>query len=278
MKQFSGRVVAITGAASGSGRALATDLASRGAHLALADLDAIGLAEPVGMCEGHGVKVTSATVDVADRAEMFAWADTVADLHGSVNMIVNNAGVNLAATAANQSISDFEWVMDIDFWGVVNGTQAFLPHLHRADEGHVVNISSVFGLVSIPGQSAYNSAKFAVRGFSDALRMELEIEKANVSVTTIHPGGIKTNIVNSGRRDDTVRAIGQDPDDMQNEFDKFAMSSPEKAARQILKAVERNRRRALIGPDAKLFDIASRLPAGLYQRFFISSARRELSR
>ena len=108
--------------------------------------------------------------------------------------------------------------------------------------------------------------------------MELEIEKADVSVTTIHPGGIKTNIVNSGRRDDTVRAIGQDPDDMQDEFDKFAVSSPEKAARQILKAVERNRRRALIGPDAKLFDIASRLPAGLYQRFLITSARRELNR
>ncbi len=278
MKNFNERVVAITGAASGIGRALAVDLASRGAHLALADLDAVGLAETVGLCEGHGIKVTSAEVDVADRAAVFAWADKVADEHGAVNMIVNNAGVNLAATAAEQSIDDFEWVMDIDFWGVVHGTQAFLPHLRAADEGHVVNISSVFGLVSIPGQSAYNAAKFAVRGFTDALRMELEIEGSNVSVTTIHPGGIKTNIVNSGRRDDTVRAIGQDPADMQNEFDKLAISSPEKAARQILKAVERNRRRALIGPDAKLFDIASRLPAGLYQRFLIITCRRDLNR
>jgi NAD(P)-dependent dehydrogenase (short-subunit alcohol dehydrogenase family) len=278
MKNFNGRVVAITGAASGIGRGLAVDLASRGAHLALADLDAAGLAETVGMCEGHGVKVTSAEVDVADRDAMFAWADSVADLHGSVNMIVNNAGVNLAATAAEQSIDDFEWVMDIDFWGVVHGTQAFMPHLRRADEGHVVNISSVFGLVSIPGQSAYNAAKFAVRGFTDALRMELEIEGSNVSVTTIHPGGIKTNIVNSGRRDDTVRAIGQDPAVMQSEFDRLAISSPEKAARQILKAVERNRRRALIGPDAKVFDIASRLPAGLYQRFLIITGQRELKR
>jgi short-subunit dehydrogenase len=276
MKNFTDRVVAITGAASGIGRALSIDLASRGAHLALADIDSVGLAETVGMCEGHGVKVTSAAVDVADRAAVFAWAHTVVDAHGSVNMIINNAGVNLAATAAEQSIDDFEWVMNIDFWGVVHGTQAFLPHLRDADEGHVVNISSIFGLVSVPGQSAYNAAKFAVRGFTDALRMELEIEGSNVSVTTIHPGGVKTNIMNSGRRDDTLQTIGQDPATMQSEFDKLTLSSPEKAARQILKAVERNRRRALIGPDAKLFDIASRLPAGLYQRILIKTGRREL--
>ncbi len=276
MKNFTDRVVAITGAASGIGRALSVDLASRGAHLALADLDDVGLAETVGMCEGHGVKVTATSVDVSDRAAVFAWSDAVVEAHGSVNMIINNAGVNLAATAAEQSITDFEWVMDIDFWGVVHGTQAFLPHLRAADQGHVVNISSVFGLFSVPGQSAYNAAKFAVRGFTDALRMELEIEGSNVSVTTIHPGGIKTNIVNSGRRDDTVQAIGQDPAKMQEEFDKLARSSPEKAARQILKAVERNRRRALIGPDAKVFDLMSRLPAGVIQRILIATGRREL--
>lgn len=276
MKNFKDRVVAITGAGSGIGRALAVDLAGRGAHLALADLDSVGLAETVGLCEGHGVKVTSASVDVADRAAVFAWAGDVADAHGSVNMIINNAGVNLAASAADQSIDDFEWVMNIDFWGVVHGTQAFLPLLRNADEGHVVNISSVFGLVSVPGQSAYNAAKFAVRGFTDALRIELEIEESSVSVTTIHPGGVKTNIVNSGRRDDTLQSIGQNPTTMQAEFDKLARSTPDKAARQILKAVERNRRRALIGPDAKVFDAMSRLPAGLYQRILILSGRRDL--
>ena len=276
MKDFNGRVVAITGASSGIGRALAVDLARRGSHLALADLDDDGLAETVALCEGRGVKVTSAAVDVADRAAVFAWADAVHDAHHSVNMIVNNAGVNLAATAAEQSIEDFQWVMDIDFWGVVHGTQAFLPLLREADVGHVVNISSVFGLVSVPGQSAYNAAKFAVRGFTDALRIELEIEGSNVSATTIHPGGVKTNIVNSGRRDPNLHTIGQDPTTMQSEFDKLARSTPEKAARQILKAVERNRRRALIGPDAKLFDIASRLPAGAYQRLLIRSGRSDL--
>jgi len=276
MKDFNGRVVAITGASSGIGRALAVDLARRGSHLALADLDDDGLAETVALCEGRGVKVTSAAIDVADRAAVFAWADAVHDAHHSVNMIVNNAGVNLAATAAEQSIEDFQWVMDIDFWGVVHGTQAFLPLLRAADVGHVVNISSVFGLVSVPGQSAYNAAKFAVRGFTDALRIELEIEGSNVSATTIHPGGVKTNIVNSGRRDPNLHTIGQDPTTMQSEFDKMARSTPEKAARQIIKAVERNRRRALIGPDAKLFDIASRLPAGAYQRLLIRSGRSDL--
>jgi len=276
MKDFNGRVVAITGASSGIGRALAVDLARRGSHLALADLDDDGLAETVALCEGRGVKVTAAAIDVADRAAVFAWADAVHDAHHSVNMIVNNAGVNLAATAAEQSIEDFQWVMDIDFWGVVHGTQAFLPLLRAADVGHVVNISSVFGLVSVPGQSAYNAAKFAVRGFTDALRIELEIEGSNVSATTIHPGGVKTNIVNSGRRDPNLHTIGQDPTTMQSEFDKLARSTPEKAARQILKAVERNRRRALIGPDAKLFDIASRLPAGAYQRLLIRSGRSDL--
>ncbi len=277
VKNFSGRVAAITGAGSGIGRALAIDLAGRGTHLALADLDGIGLAETVGRCEGLGVKVTATQLDVADRDAMFAWADSAADQHGAVHLIINNAGVNLAATAAGQSIDDFRWVMDIDFWGVVHGTQAFLPHLRAADCGHVVNISSVFGLVSVPSQSAYNAAKFAVRGFTDALRIELEIERSNVSVTTIHPGGIKTNIVNSGRVDPGVAAIGVDESGLRNDFDKLARSTPEKAARQILKAVERNRRRALIGPDAKVFDIVSRLPAGFYQRALIAAGRRDVA-
>ncbi|NNE12356.1 MAG: SDR family NAD(P)-dependent oxidoreductase, partial [Ilumatobacter sp.] len=142
--------------------------------------------------------------------------------------------------------------------------------------GHVVNISSVFGLVSIPGQAGYNAAKFAVRGFSDALRIELEIEQAPVSVTTIHPGGIKTNIARNARMDDSVTGIGTDLDTFTDEFDRLARTSPEKAAQQILRAVRRNRRRALIGPDAVVFDLVSRLPAGLYQRLLVFDGRRRL--
>ena len=274
MKHLNGRVAAITGAGSGIGRALATDLAGRGTHLALSDIDEVGLAETVGLCEGRSVKVTSQRLDVADRAAVEAWAQQVVDDHGKVNLIFNNAGVALGATVEGESYDDFHWLMDINFWGVVHGTKAFLPHLKASGEGHVVNISSVFGLVSIPAQSAYNAAKFAVRGFTDSLRMELEIEGAPVSATTIHPGGIKTNIARSARFDESMSGVGGAVDATPDDFDKLAMTTPEKAARQILTAVERDRRRALIGPDAKVFDLVSRLPAGVYQRALISGAKR----
>jgi len=274
VKHLNGRVAAITGAGSGIGRALATDLAGRGTHLALSDIDEVGLAETVGLCEGRGVKVTSQRLDVADRAAVEAWAQQVVDDHGKVNLIFNNAGVALGATVEGESYDDFHWLMDINFWGVVHGTKAFLPHLKASGEGHVVNISSVFGLVSIPAQSAYNAAKFAVRGFTDSLRMELEIEGAPVSATTIHPGGIKTNIARSARFDESMSGVGGAVDATPDDFDKLAMTTPEKAARQILTAVERDRRRALIGPDAKVFDLVSRLPAGVYQRALISGAKR----
>src|SRR4029079_17978802 len=194
MKSFEGRVAAITGAGSGIGRALAQELARRGAHLALCDIDEVGLAETVALCEGSGVKVTSQRVDVANRDAMYAWADQVVAHHGKVNLIFNNAGVALGATIEAMSFDDFEWLMGINFWGVVHGTKAFLPHLKAAGEGHIVNLSSVFGLISVPTQSAYNAAKFGVRGFTDALRIELDIERCGVSATTVHPGGVKTNI------------------------------------------------------------------------------------
>ncbi|HEY1651729.1 MAG TPA: SDR family NAD(P)-dependent oxidoreductase [Acidimicrobiales bacterium] len=266
MRDFNGRVAAITGAGSGIGRALANNLARQGAHLALADIDDTGLAETVGQCEGLGVKITSRHLDVADRAAVEAWAEQVVADHGQVNLIFNNAGVALGATIESMSYEDFEWLMGINFWGVVYGTKAFLPHLKASGEGHVVNLSSVFGLISVPSQSAYNAAKFAVRGFTDTLRMELAIEGAPVSVTTIHPGGIKTNIAKNARIDDSLTEMAGDPEKARREFERAFITSPEKAARQILTAVQRDKRRALIGPDAKAIDFISRLPAGLYQR------------
>jgi NAD(P)-dependent dehydrogenase (short-subunit alcohol dehydrogenase family) len=272
VETFTGRVAAITGAASGIGRSLAVELSRRGAHLALSDIDDDGLADTVARCGGRGVRVTSQHLDVADRDAVFAWADQVVEEHGRANLVVNNAGVALSATISSMAIEDMRWLMDINFWGVVHGTQAFLPHLKASGEGHVVNVSSVFGLVSIPTQSAYNAAKFAVRGFTDALRIELEIEDCGVSATTVHPGGIKTNIVRNARMDPSASDLAGDLDP--DRFDRVAMTSPDKAARQILAAVQKDRRRALIGPDATLFDLVSRLPAGLYQRVLVRGSKR----
>jgi NAD(P)-dependent dehydrogenase (short-subunit alcohol dehydrogenase family) len=280
MKSFTGRVAAVTGAGSGIGRSVAHELARQGAHLAVADINEAGLAETVSRCAVHGTNVTSQHLDVADRAAVYAWADRAVSDHGRVNMIVNNAGVGLGATVESMSYEDFEWLMGINFWGVVYGTKAFLPHVKASGEGHVVNVSSVFGLVSVPSQAAYNAAKFGVRGFTDALRMELEIEGAPVSVTTIHPGGIKTNIAKNARMDPSVSLLSADPESARRAFERIFITSPEKAARQILTAVRRDRRRALIGPDAKLIDLMSRLPATLYQHVLVGGAalgRRRIS-
>src|SRR5260370_11094763 len=274
MKNFRGRVAAVTGAASGIGRALAGELAARGAHLALADIDDDGLAETVMLCQGSGTKITSQGLDVADRGAVYAWADQVVADQGRVNLIVNNAGVGLAASVEAMSYEDFEWLMSINFWGVVYGTKAFLPHLKAAGEGHVINLSSVFGLISVPGQSAYNAAKFGVQGFTDALRMELEMEGSPVSCTTVHPRRVQTSIARNARVDPSVAATLSDPDAAADEFDKLARTSPESAARQLLMGVTRNRRRVLVGADATVIDLISRLPAGVSQRLVEKGATR----
>jgi len=269
-----GQVAAVTGAASGIGRALAVDLSRRGLHVALCDVDEVGLAETVHRCEGHGVKVAAATVDVADRAAVFAWADeTVAD-HGKVDLVVNNAGVALTASVEHMQVDDAAWLMDINFWGVVHGTQAFLPNLIEARSGHIVNISSVFGLIGIPSQSAYCAAKFAVRGFTDSLRVELEASRSGVSSTTVHPGGIRTNIVRNARKDPSAHMFAGDDAEVIRNFDRTARTSPERAAARILDAVERDRRRLLIGADARVFELVARLPVGVSQRILVAGTRR----
>jgi NAD(P)-dependent dehydrogenase (short-subunit alcohol dehydrogenase family) len=264
VKQFRGKVAAITGAGSGIGRGLALELASRGCHLALCDVDDAGLAETVAMAEqGAGtrgsVKISSAHVDVTDRDAVERWAAAVAEEFGQVNLVFNNAGVALSATVGAMTYESFRWLMDINFWGVVHGTLAFLPHLKESGDGHVVNISSVFGLLGIPSQSAYNSAKFAVRGFTDALRTELDIEQCGVSATTIHPGGIRTNIARNARFEFADHDGAVDAEQAAVDFERMTRTTPEKAAQLILGAVEKNKRRALIGPDAHLFDAAARL-------------------
>lgn len=268
MKDLNQKVAAITGAASGIGRALAVALAKENCHLALSDIDEVGLRETAALCEDHPVKVTQDRVDVADRAAVHAWADEVVATHGKANLVFNNAGVAISYTVEQMSYDDLDWLMGINFWGVVHGTKAFLPHLKASGEGHIVNVSSVFGLVGVPTQSAYNAAKFAVRGFTDALRIELESERSPVSCTTVHPGGVKTNIARSARLDDGT-PLGSDPAAV---FDRIATTTPESAASTILGAVRHNRRRVVVGIDGKAIDLVSRLPAIAYQGPMIAAS------
>jgi NAD(P)-dependent dehydrogenase (short-subunit alcohol dehydrogenase family) len=271
MKSFKNKVVAITGAASGIGRATAVLVAKLGAQVAICDVDEPGLQETERQCRDAGARVTTRRVDVADRQAVYDWADYVVQDHGQVHVIVNNAGVALSATVSDMSYEDLEWLMGINFWGVVYGTKAFLPHIRRAGEGAIVNVSSVFGLIAVPTQSAYNAAKFAVKGFTEALGEELAIEGANISVTCVHPGGIKTNIARNARITDHP---GMVDDKTARDFEKTFVTEPDQAAASIIKAIVRSSRRLLIGPDAIAIDLLQRcLPTG-YQGLLVAFAKR----
>lgn len=221
MRRFADKVSVITGAGSGIGRGLAVELARRGARLALSDVDLVTVAETAALCEKEGAEVRHYQLDVADRAAMYAHAESVAGEFGVVNLVINNAGVALMAPVNEMSWDDLEWVMNIDYWGVVHGTKAFLPHVIASGDGHVVNISSVFGLIGVPTQSAYNSAKFAVRGFTEALRQEMLIERRRVGVSCVHPGGIRTNIVRNAR---TLE--GGTTREMHSRFQQITLTTP----------------------------------------------------
>lgn len=258
-------VVAITGAGSGIGRALALQSAHLGARLALSDIGEGALEETKALItkECGAVEVLCTVVNVAEKQQIFNWAQQVYDHFGEVNCIINNAGVALAASVDATEIEDFEWLMNINFWGVVNGTKAFLPFLKKASWGHVVNISSLFGLISIPNQSAYNAAKFAVRGFSESLRIEMLLSHKTVQVSCVHPGGIKTNIANAGRFKEQVGT--QDSAEKQKkEFnDRLARTTAQQAANIIINGINKNKPRILVGGDAKLLDIIQRfIPSG----------------
>ncbi|MFD6893376.1 SDR family NAD(P)-dependent oxidoreductase [Rhodococcus sp. NPDC060086] len=262
MSEFLGKVAVITGAGSGIGRALALNLAAKGARLALSDVDTVGLEETARRARDLGAEVEADALDVSQREKVMEYADKVVARFGVVNQVYNNAGIAYHGEFERTEFKDFERIMDVDFWGVVNGTKAFLPHLIASGDGHLINVSSLFGLLSIPGQSAYNAAKFAVRGFTESLRQEMLVAKHPVRVTCVHPGGIKTAIARNA-----VVPDGDDQVSFAQFFDsKLARTSPEDAAATIVNGVRKDKGRVLIGADAKLLDGWVRLVGPSYQR------------
>ncbi|MFK7986345.1 MAG: SDR family NAD(P)-dependent oxidoreductase [Sandaracinaceae bacterium] len=255
MSGFFGRVSVITGAGSGIGQALALELARRGSDLALCDVNEAGLEETARRI-GTERKVLTEKVDVADRDAVYAFKDTVLSEFGKADAVVNNAGVTVVDSVNDISWDDFEWLMGINFWGVTYGSKAFLPHFLERDTGWIVNISSVFGIIAVPHQSAYNAAKFAVRGFTESLRQELH--GTGVTATCVHPGGIKTNIVRDSRyRNPAMGDANQD--EAAEQFEKLARTTPARAATIIADGMEAKDPRILIGPDAELIDRVQRM-------------------
>ena len=264
MEGFAGKVAAVTGAGSGIGQALALELARSGASVAISDVDTEGLAQTEEQLKAIGAPVRSDRLDVTEREAFQIYADQINEHFGKVNQIYNNAGIAFTGDVEITEFKDIERVMDVDFWGVVNGTKAFLPHVIASGDGHIVNVSSLFGLMSMPGQAAYNSAKFAVRGFTEALRQELVLNRDPVKVTSVHPGGIKTAIARNG-----LTAEGVDPEAQYKFFDRrLASTTPQRAAEIILEAVRKNKARVLVGQDAVVLDLIVRITGSGYQRLF----------
>jgi short-subunit dehydrogenase len=270
--QFEGSAAAITGAASGIGRALALELAARGCDLALADLDLAGLESVTReIIAAHPRRVTIRIVDVADPVQIQDFAAAAIADFPSLNLLFNNAGVALLGQFDEFDQTQMAWLMDINFWGVVRGTRAFLGHLQSRPQAHIVNISSIFGIIAPAGQSAYAASKFAVRGFSEALRHELAANKSTVRLSVVHPGGVKTNIARKARTGTQLRE-SVSMNDVGDRFERVARTTPAAAARRIIRGIERNEPRILIGGDARILDIIQRLkPAtywGLLSRIF----------
>ncbi|WP_457207981.1 SDR family NAD(P)-dependent oxidoreductase [Nocardioides sp. P5_C9_2] len=255
------KVVVITGAGGGMGREMALLAARRGALLALSDWDADALAGTVELVKAHGAEVRSDVVDVSDRAAMAQWATDVVGRLGRVDVLVNNAGVSMSGDFEDMSYDEFDWILGVNLHGVVHGTKEFLPHLIASGDGVLINISSLFGLISMPGQSAYNATKYAVRGFTEALREEMLVNGHPVSVTCVHPGGIRTGIARNGRT-----TAGQDHERLAELFDtKLAKMPADRAARIILDGALAGRARVLVGADAHAMHHFAKLTGSRYQ-------------
>ncbi len=261
---FNNKVAAITGAGSGMGRALAEALTSRNCHVAIADIDERALRETYEQLKSNtSVTVSSHELDVSDRQQVEQFAADVVVKHGKVNMIFNNAGVSVTDTAEHMPYEDFEWLMNINFWGVVYGSKSFLPYFHDVDEAHIINTSSIFGVIAVPSQSAYNASKFAVRGYTYAMRQELL--DSNIGVSCVQPGGVKTNIIKSSRYVATDNTAPT-KEEFISQFEEFANLTSEQAVEQILRGVLANKAQILVGRDAKTAAVVERIAPTGYQK------------
>ena len=267
MTTLSGSAAAITGAAGGIGRALALELAARGCDLALADRDEAGLqtlAAEIGTRQiSIKQRVSVHHVDVGEPAQIAEFAQDAIAAHPTLNIVVNNAGVSLLGRFSEIDQAQMDWLMNINFWGVVHATRAFLPQLSTRPEAHIVNLSSLFGLLAPPGQTAYCAAKFAVRGFSESLRHELQAANSPVRLSVVHPGGVATNIVRSSRTGSGITDHAR-RSEMIERFDQVAKTTPQAAALRIIQGIEKNQPRILIGNDARLMDLLQRFRPGTY--------------
>ena len=264
MAVIRGAAAAVTGAASGIGRALALELAARGCDLALADRDEAGLqAVAAEIAKAGSRKVSVHGVDVAEPGQIEAFVQAAIAAHPRLNIVINNAGVALLGQFTEIDQAQMEWLMNINFWGVVHSTRAFLPHLSRQKEAHIVNLSSIFGIVAPPGQTAYSAAKFAVRGFSESLRHELKFAASPVRLSVVHPGGVATNIARISRTGSCINDNARRAQSIER-FDTFAKTTPAAAALRIINGIEKNQPRILIGNDARFMDLVQRLRPGTY--------------
>tara|TARA_R110000824_G_scaffold118960_15_gene272370 strand:- start:64810 stop:65661 length:852 start_codon:yes stop_codon:yes gene_type:complete len=267
MTDLNGKLAVITGAASGIGRATAVALAREGARVAIADVDRGGLAETAKQIEAVGGTVSTYLLDVSSREAVYDFAQEI-ETQGGADIVINNAGVAQVASVEELSYEDFEWVMNIDFWGMVYGTKAFLPQLRKKGAGHIVNVSSIFGLFAVPTQAAYNSAKFAIRGFTEALRHEMK--GSGIAVSCVHPGGIKTNILRNARFLQSVQTTEREQ--AMSGFDRLARTTPDQAAQTIIKGIKKNKPRILIGMDARILDWIIRLLPASYGKLMFRGA------
>ena len=264
MTEIRGAAAAVTGAANGIGRALALELAARGCDLALADRDEAGLQTLAAEIAKAGPqKVSVHRVDVGEPAQIADFAERAIAAHPALNIVVNNAGVALLGQFSEIEQEQMDWLMNINFWGVVHATRAFLPQLARQREAHIVNLSSIFGIIAPPGQTAYCSAKFAVRGFSESLRHELAMANSPVRLSVVHPGGVATDIARNSRTGAGVTDNARRAESIER-FDKVAKTSPQAAALRIIRGIEKNQPRILIGNDARIMDILQRLRPATY--------------